>query len=104
MLSSFFLTVYTVLSCDIISFMNMNQPFLHIENLEDHLVIHSRGAWTLYNEPTIHKMLQKISPQKRIVWDFSGVEAFDSSGVLLFMAYYEMFKSQGEVVLTGYSE
>ncbi len=82
----------------------MNQPFLHIENLEDHLVIHSRGAWTLYNEPTIHKMLQKISPQKRIVWDFSGVEAFDSSGVLLFMAYYEMFKSQGEVVLTGYSE
>lgn len=81
----------------------MNQPYVRIEELADQIIIHSRGEWTLYNEPEISKLLQNISPDKRIIWDFSKVENFDTSGVLLFMAYYEKFKEKCEVKLIGYS-
>jgi len=81
----------------------MNQPYVRIEELADQIIIHSMGEWTLYNEPKIHKILQKISPDRSIIWDFSKVENFDTSGVLLFMAYYEKFKEKCDVKLIGYS-
>ena len=81
----------------------MNGPYVRIEELPDHIIIHSMGEWTLYHEPEIDKMLQKISADKNIVWDFSEVENFDTSGVLLFMAFYEKFKDQCEVKVTSYS-
>jgi len=62
------------------------------------------GEWTLYNEPDIHKILQKISPDKPITWDFSEMENFDTSGILLFMIYYEKFKACCKVRVVGYSK
>jgi len=82
----------------------MNQDYLRIEEFSDRIIIHSLGEWTLYNEPKIHKTLQDIPTNKPIVWDFSGLESFDTSGVLLFMAYYDTFKSQCEVRVVGYSQ
>ncbi len=81
----------------------MNKEYLRIEEFDDQIIIHSMGEWTLYNEPKIHKILQKISPDRSIIWDFSKVENFDTSGVLLFMAYYEKFKEKCDVKLIGYS-
>ena len=82
----------------------MKREYLQIEEHNGQTVIRSVGEWTLYNEPDIHRMLQQISPGREIVWDFSGVEAFDSSGVLLFMIYYEKFKSHHKVEVVGYSQ
>jgi len=81
----------------------MNKDYLRVEELTDQIIIHSIGEWTLYNEPEIDKILQGISPDRSIIWDFSEVENFDTSGVLLFMAYYEKFKEKCEVTLVGYS-
>lgn len=81
----------------------MNQPYVRIEESADQIIIHSLGEWTLYHEPEIDKILQSISPDRSIVWDFSKVESFDTSGVLLFIAFYEKFKAQSEVKVVGYS-
>ncbi len=82
----------------------MNTPYLRIEEHLDQINIYSMGEWTLYNEPDIHKILQKISPDKPITWDFSEMENFDTSGILLFMIYYEKFKACCEVRVVGFSK
>ena len=82
----------------------MNHTYLHLETHADQTVIHAVGEWTLYNEPVIEKALAKIQPGQKIIWDFSDIESFDSAGVLLFMRYYEKFKTQCDVKITGYSE
>jgi len=82
----------------------MNHTYLHLEKHTEQIVIRAVGEWTLYNEPRIEKALSAIQPGQKIVWDFSGIETFDSAGVLLFMRYYEKFKTQCEVKITGYSE
>ncbi len=81
----------------------MNQPYVRVEEFDDHIIIHSMGEWTLYHEPEIDKMLQNISLDRKIIWDFSEVENFDTSGVLLFMVYYGKFKARCEVKVIGYS-
>ena len=83
----------------------MNHTCLRVEKYSDHIKIISLGEWTLYHEPQIEKRLQQISPDdQKIIWDFSGIEDFDSSGVLLFIDFYEKFKTKNEVEVTGYSE
>lgn len=83
----------------------MKEEYLTLKEYPDHIIIYSTGEWTLYHEPKIEQKLQSISTnKKRVVWDFSGVGAFDSSGVLLFMAFYEKFKSQSQVEVVGYSK
>ena len=81
----------------------MNNAYLHTEKRSGHTVIYATGEWTLYSEPVIDKMLRKLKPAKKIIWDFSGVEAFDSAGILLFMRYFDRFRAKGEVKVTGYS-
>ena len=81
----------------------MKKEYLRIEEFTDHIIIHCMGEWTLYNESEIDKILQKILLDRSISWDFSEVENFDTSGVLLFMAYYEKFKEKCDVTLIGYS-
>jgi len=82
----------------------MNSAYLHIEKQSDHIAIRAVGEWTLYTEPMIEKVLQEIVPTQKLVWDFSGIESFDSAGVLLFMKYYDRYKAKCEVRVTGYSE
>ena len=82
----------------------MKREYLRTEKLSGRTVIHSMGEWTLYNEPAIQKALQEIAPEEEILWDFSGIEAFDSAGVLLFIKYYEKFSAKHKVSVTGYSQ
>ncbi len=82
----------------------MNASYLRIEERPDKIIIHSMGEWTLHHEPDIHKQLQKISPNKPIVWDFSEMVDFDTSGILLFMTYHEKFRACCKVSVLGYSE
>ncbi len=82
----------------------MNTAYLRIEEHSNQINIYSTGEWTLYHEPDIHKILQKISPNKPITWDFSEMENFDTSGILLFMIYYEKFKACCEVRVVGFSK
>ncbi|MEA3419676.1 MAG: ABC transporter permease [Campylobacterota bacterium] len=82
---------------------SMNEAYLRVEKYSDHIKIISLGEWTLYHESKIEKMLQQITPDKKIIWDFSGIKDFDSSGVLLFIAFYEKFKARSEVEVVGYT-
>jgi phospholipid/cholesterol/gamma-HCH transport system permease protein len=81
----------------------MNEEYLRIEQNHDHIKIVSLGEWTLYHEPQISRALKKIIPNKKIIWDLSGIELFDSSGVMLFSTYFEQFKKSCEVEIVGYT-
>lgn len=85
----------------------MNSPYLiYQENLQE-IAISSQGEWTLYHISEIEKILQKICNQKsskKIVWDFSQLKSFDSSGVLLFLSYYQILQQKSHVDLVGYTD
>ena len=82
----------------------MNHTYLQLEKHADQIVIRAVGEWTLYSEPVIERELREIRPGKKLIWDFSAIEKFDSAGVLLFMRYYDKFRAHCEVEVTGYSE
>ena len=82
----------------------MKKEYLRIEKRQGQTVIYPLGEWTIYNEPQIYNELKRIEAKGNIVWDFSGLKAFDSSGVLLFMSYYEQQKANNNVSLRGYTE
>jgi len=80
----------------------MKRAFAHYR--EDQHQIVSEGEWTLATVPQIEKELSRIPQNRELVWDLSGVEEFDSAGVLLFIEYYEKFREQGNVKVIGYSK
>jgi len=67
-------------------------------------IIAAKGEWTLATVPQIEKELKCIPHGEKVVWDLSGIRAFDSAGVLLFMEYYENRKKNVPVEVIGYSE
>lgn len=81
----------------------MNRAYLQIKKYSDHTYLIATGDWTLYNLHEIEMILDTVECQPKIVWDFSQLHSFDSSGVLLFISKYEKWKSECEVKLTGYS-
>jgi phospholipid/cholesterol/gamma-HCH transport system permease protein len=86
---------------------HMNSSYLKLNEYKDHIIISSMGEWTLYNISTIERTLQKIydkSIPKEIIWDFSKVDEFDSSGVLLMISFYKKFQKDHTVELVGYTE
>ncbi|WP_415407991.1 ABC transporter permease [Sulfurovum sp. CS9] len=82
----------------------MKQPFLTYEVNQHHLKLISTGEWTLQSVRQIEKQLAKVPYDKQIIWDVSGIEQFDSAGVLLFIEYFERFKKETEVEVIGYTE
>jgi len=82
----------------------MNKQFLSFEAHSDQFKLISQGEWTLQNVRRIEKDLYEISCDKKIIWDLSGIEQFDSAGVLLFIEYFERFKKETEVEVIGYTE
>ena len=84
--------------------MFMSKQFLSYEVHQDHLKLISTGEWTLQSVRQIEKQLTKVSYDKKIIWDVSGIEEFDSAGVLLFIEYFERFKKETEVEVIGYTE
>jgi len=81
----------------------MKKEYLLIEENHDHIMLEAKGEWRLATVQQIEKKLQRIRATKRIIWDFSGLEAFDSAGVLLFMEYFDAFSAQTVVYVKGYT-
>jgi len=82
----------------------MNREFITWQEDQDQLKLKAEGEWTLKTVPVIEKVLRRVPQSKRIVWDLSGVNDFDSSGVLLFIEYLKHFQSQGSVEIVGYTQ
>jgi len=81
----------------------MKNQFLYYA-VDAHTVkLFASGVWTLGNLRKLESALKTVPPAKKIVWDLSGVEDFDSAGVLLFIKYLEQFRSKGTVEVIGYS-
>ena len=82
----------------------MNEEFITYEKHQQHIKLVSKGDWTLKSLPKIRKQLSKIPFDKKMIWDLSEVEDFDSAGILLFTEYYELFSKKNSVELTGYTK
>lgn len=82
----------------------MKNEFLRYEKHRDYFKLYSLGIWTLQSVKQIEKSLGQIPCEKKIVWDVSGVEEFDSAGVLLFIEYLKYFRQEVEVGVVGYTQ
>jgi len=80
------------------------KKYLSISENRHQTVLEAAGEWTLASVEQIEKVLQHISPRKKIVWDLSKIDAFDSAGVLLFIEYFEYFSKHTDVEVRGYSQ
>ena len=81
----------------------MDESFIKYEKDQQQIRLISRGVWTLKSVPEIEEKLKEIPIAKKLIWDFSGVEDFDSAGILLFIEYVEQFKKNASVEVVGYS-
>lgn len=81
----------------------MDEALIKYEKDQQQIRLFSQGEWTLKSVPQIEKKLKHIPSAKKVIWDFSGVTDFDSSGILLFIKYYEQFKREASVEVTGYT-
>lgn len=82
----------------------MNPTCIKIEYYSNHTTIYASGDWTIHNVPKIDRVLKGFSCHRRLVWDFSAVSSFDSSGILLFMGYHDKFLSHCRVEVVGYTK
>ncbi len=82
----------------------MDKEFITYRKDQQQTVLHAKGEWTLRSLSKIREQLNRLPADQKIVWDLSEVKDFDSSGVLLFIEFYEKFKEKGTVELRGYSK
>ena len=81
----------------------MKKLYLTYETNPDHLKLIAKGEWTLDSVRQIEKKLRNTPCDKKIIWDFSAVNDFDSAGVLLFIEYLERFEKETTVEVVGYT-
>ncbi len=81
----------------------MNHPYLVYEQHPDHIKLIARGKWMLDTVFEIEKKLRKTPCDKKIIWDLSALNDFDSAGVLLFIEYLERFEKETTVEVQGYT-
>ena len=82
----------------------MKKQFLSYAVNQDYLKLISQGEWTLSTVRDIEKKLRQVPCDRKIVWDVSAVDDFDSAGMLLFIEYAQRFKKEGLLEVIGYSE
>ncbi len=82
----------------------MKREYLSVREDQHQTTLVSKGEWTLSSVQQIESILRKVPLKKKIVWDLSGVDDFDSAGVLLFIEYFEHFKKETEVEPKGYTQ
>ena len=82
----------------------MEKKFVSYTLEQDTLHLYALGAWNLANIRHIRKNLDEIPNAKKIVWDLSGIEEFDSSGILLFIEYLKYFQEEGSVKILGFTK
>ncbi len=87
--------------------MLMSETYIRIEREKADVFLYCSDHWTLDGAHRITKEMMRIHlPQKaRCIIDFSGVEGFDTAGVLLLLDLQEALHKQGNLCdLTGLSE
>ena len=82
----------------------MDNLFIHVEKDQNQIKLFSQGEWTLKSLTEIRKQLEKLSIDKNVIWDLSKTINFDSSGVLLFIEFFEKFKQHVSVEVIGYTQ
>jgi phospholipid/cholesterol/gamma-HCH transport system permease protein len=81
----------------------MKQRFFRIETDARQYRIFAQGEWTSMTVPLIESELMRITPDRKVIVDVSGVQDFDSAGVLLCMEFCERFQKTGFEV-RGYTQ
>lgn len=81
----------------------MNEKYLLIEPHTTSTKLISIGDWTLESIPEIQILLQNIPTDKKIIWDVSAINEFDSAGVLIFIKYFDYLSSKTTVEVIGYT-
>ena len=82
----------------------MKKQFLTVEADQHHIKLISTGEWMLNAVRQIEIELLKVPCDKKIIWDLSGVNDFDSAGVLLFIEHLERFQKETDIEVIGYSD
>ena len=82
----------------------MKQQFSMYKSNPDHLKLSATGKWMLNSVVQIEEELRKTHCDKKIIWNLSGVDDFDSAGVLLFIEYFERFQKETEIEVVGYTD
>jgi phospholipid/cholesterol/gamma-HCH transport system permease protein len=81
----------------------MKREYVSLIKDQHQITLVSAGAWTLSTVQQIENILKSVPKEKKIIWDLSQIDRFDSAGVLLFIEYFENFKKYSEVEVRGYS-
>lgn len=82
----------------------MKKVFVTYEDHQNYLKLISKGEWNVGSVRQIARKLRKIPCNKKIIWDLTEVNEFDSAGVLLFIEYYERFQKEGVIEVVGYTQ
>lgn len=82
----------------------MKQQFLNYEKNSDHLKLIATGKWMLDSVVQIEDELRNVPCDKKIIWDLTEVNDFDSAGVLLFIEHLERFQKKIGVDVIGYTK
>jgi len=81
----------------------MNRQWIVWQEREEKVWLYASGVWDLESVPEIETHAKAIPDTKPVVWDLSGIEQFDSAGILLFIDIYQRLKAKTNVVLKGYT-
>jgi len=65
--------------------------------------LYAAGTWTVHTAAAVEKDIERILPTKPARLDLSGIETFDSAGVLVCMKLCERFKKVG-IEVYGYTQ
>jgi len=82
----------------------MDYEFVSYSKDQHHINLFSKKEWTLKSVTQIEKQLNKVPYEKKIIWDLSNIEKFDSAGILLFIEYFEKFSKKSLVEVKGYTD
>lgn len=81
----------------------MNEKYLFLEVYPDYIKLISKEKWMLQSVQKIEDLLRQIPCDKKIVWDVSLIDEFDSAGMLLFIEYFSYFAAKTKVEIAGYT-
>ena len=81
----------------------MKRIFLTYTITNDRLALHSQGEWRLHTVRQVAQALEHLPRASDITWDFSGLEGFDSAGVLLFIDTLKRLEEGATVRIVGYT-
>jgi len=76
--------------------------YKYITKVQNHYIC--QGSWTIHHIENINKEINKLVLLNNAVLDVSGIDDFDSSGILLFMDWYHSSLDGKNIKIVGYSD